>query len=50
MEEDITTDNRTLEINSTLTAIEDEINQYREGNLTLKMCLDSIIQLAKELA
>jgi hypothetical protein len=37
------------EIKSTLTAIEDEINQYREGNLTIEMCVTSVIQLVKEL-
>jgi hypothetical protein len=34
---------------STLIAIQDEINQYHEGNLTLEMCLNGIESLIKDL-
>jgi sulfatase maturation enzyme AslB (radical SAM superfamily) len=37
------------ELQSTLTAIQDEINQYYEGNLTIKMTLNGIKELIQEL-
>lgn len=34
---------------STLIAIQDEINQYQEGNLTLQMALDGIKELSNSI-
>jgi uncharacterized protein YbgA (DUF1722 family) len=41
--------NMNIESESTLTAIQDEINQYHEGNLTLQMAINGIKELIQEL-
>jgi hypothetical protein len=38
-----------IELESTLTAIQDEINQYYEGNLTIEMAIDGIKELITSL-
>jgi hypothetical protein len=37
------------DMRSTLIAIQDEINQYHEGNLTLQMALEGIKELSKDI-
>jgi len=43
------TENMNFNKQSTLTAVEDEINQYREGNLTLDMAINGIKELINQI-